>query len=62
MKAAFNDHFGLSVVLAPDYTYLSGSDPKLMEPYVDFFDFMATTSTDLGTRIFLLSVGYPYRY
>lgn len=41
MKAAFNGNFGLSVVLAPDYTYLSGSDPKSMEPYVDFFGFMA---------------------
>ncbi|OCK73889.1 glycoside hydrolase family 18 protein, partial [Lepidopterella palustris CBS 459.81] len=41
MKSAFNGYFGLSAVLAPDYTYISGSDPKGMEPYVDFFGFMA---------------------
>ena len=31
---------GISSILAPDYWYLRGFDPKAMEPYVDFFGFM----------------------
>ena len=41
MKAAFGDQYGLSLTLAPDYWYLRGFDAKAMEPYVDFFGFMA---------------------
>lgn len=41
MKAAFGSKYGLSSILAPDYWYLRGMDPKGMEPYVDFFGFMA---------------------
>lgn len=41
MRAAFGDLYGLSVTLAPDYWYLRGFDAKAMEPYVDFFGFMA---------------------
>jgi chitinase len=41
MKAAFAGRFGLSLTLAPDYWYLRGFKPKAMEPYVDFFGFMA---------------------
>ena len=31
----YTNHFS-----APDYWYLRGSDPKGMEPYVDWFSFM----------------------
>lgn len=41
MRAAFDDQYGLSLTLAPDYWYLRGFDAKAMEPYVDFFGFMA---------------------
>ncbi|OAG16142.1 glycoside hydrolase, partial [Alternaria alternata] len=41
MQAAFAGRFGLSLTLAPDYWYLRGFKPKAMEPYVDFFGFMA---------------------
>ncbi|KAK6523255.1 hypothetical protein TWF694_006144 [Orbilia ellipsospora] len=41
MKAAFGGKFGISLVLAPDYWYLRGMDPKAMEPYVDQFGFMS---------------------
>ncbi|KAF2280023.1 glycoside hydrolase [Westerdykella ornata] len=41
LRVAFGTKYGLSIVLAPDYTYLSGSDPKAMEPYVDWFGFMS---------------------
>ncbi len=41
MRAAFGRKYGLSSILAPDYWYLRGMDPKGMEPYVDFFGFMS---------------------
>ncbi|KAI0506840.1 glycoside hydrolase superfamily [Xylaria bambusicola] len=41
MKEAFGTNYGLSLTLAPDYWYLRNFDPKAMEPYVDFFSFMA---------------------
>lgn len=41
MKAAFGGQYGISLTLAPDYWYLRGFDAKAMEPYVDFFGFMA---------------------
>ncbi|KAF2492808.1 glycoside hydrolase [Lophium mytilinum] len=40
LRAAFGSRYGLSVILAPDYWYLRGMDPKAMEPYVDWFGFM----------------------
>ena len=44
MRAAFGTTYGLSSVLAPDYWYLRGTDPKGMEPYVDWFG-MSSYST-----------------
>ncbi|KAI1170193.1 hypothetical protein F4777DRAFT_570207 [Nemania sp. FL0916] len=41
MRAAFGTKYGLSLILAPDYWYLRNFDPKAMEPYVDFFGFIA---------------------
>ncbi|KAM7215280.1 class III chitinase, partial [Rhypophila decipiens] len=41
MREAFGDRFGISLALAPDYWYLRYFDVKAMEPYVDFFGFMA---------------------
>lgn len=41
LRAAFGSSYGLSSILAPDYWYLRGMNPKGMEPYVDFFGFMA---------------------
>ena len=41
MKAAFGGQYGISLTLAPDYWYLRGFDAKAMEPYIDFFGFMA---------------------
>lgn len=41
MRAAFGTEYGLSLTLAPDYWYLRFFDCKAMEPYVDFFGFMA---------------------
>ncbi|KAG9241455.1 bacteriodes thetaiotaomicron symbiotic chitinase [Calycina marina] len=40
MRAAFGRKYGLSTVLPPDFTYLSGNDPVGMSPYVDFFNYM----------------------
>ncbi|KAL8958450.1 MAG: hypothetical protein Q9193_004497 [Seirophora villosa] len=40
-RAAFGTEYGLSIILAPDYWYLRGMDPKEMEQYVDWFGFMA---------------------
>ena len=48
MREAFDAHpsrFGLSMVLAPDITYLMNFKPAAMQQYVDFFGFMAY---DLG--------------
>jgi chitinase len=48
MREAFDAHpfrFGLSVVLAPDISYLMNFKPRKMQQYVDFFGFMAY---DLG--------------
>ncbi|RGP68664.1 oviduct-specific glyco [Fusarium sporotrichioides] len=41
MRAAFGQSYGISLTLAPDYWYLRWFDAKAMEPYVDFFGFMA---------------------
>jgi chitinase len=41
MRAAYGTSYGISVTLAPDYWYLRWFDAKGMEPYVDFFGFMA---------------------
>ena len=41
LRAAFGTKYGLSSILAPDYWYLRGMEPKAMEPYLDFFGFMA---------------------
>jgi chitinase len=41
MRAAFGTRYGISMTLAPDYWYLRWFDAKAMEPYVDFFGFMA---------------------
>jgi chitinase len=41
MRAAYGNAYGISLTLAPDYWYLRWFDPKGMEPYVDFFGFMA---------------------
>lgn len=41
MRAAFGTNYGISLPLAPDYWSLRGFDPRAMEPYVDFFGFMA---------------------
>ncbi|KAK6429838.1 hypothetical protein LTR95_014010 [Oleoguttula sp. CCFEE 5521] len=41
MHTAFNGQYGISLTLAPDYWYLRGFAAKEMEPYVDFFGFMA---------------------
>ena len=41
MKAAFGGKYGISVTLAPDYWYLRGFDAIAMQPYVDWFGFMA---------------------
>ncbi|KAI9152186.1 oviduct-specific glycoprotein [Paramyrothecium foliicola] len=41
MKAAYGNNYGISLTLAPDYWYLRWFDAKAMEPYVDFFGFMA---------------------
>ena len=37
MRAAFGKEYGISSILAPDYWYLRGMDPKGMEPYVDWY-------------------------
>lgn len=41
MRAAFSTEYGISLTLAPDIFYLGGFDPLAMEPYVDWFGFMA---------------------
>lgn len=41
MRAVFGSLSGISLTLAPDYWYLRGFDAKAMEPYVDWFGFMA---------------------
>ncbi|KAH6957466.1 oviduct-specific glycoprotein, partial [Fusarium avenaceum] len=41
MRAAYGQSYGISLTLAPDYWYLRWFDAKGMEPYVDFFGFMA---------------------
>lgn len=41
MRSAFGNQYGISLTLAPDYWYLRGFNAKAMEPYVDFFGFMA---------------------
>ena len=41
MRVALGSRYGISATLAPDFWYLRGFDPKAMEPYVDFFGFMA---------------------
>ncbi|KXH32852.1 hypothetical protein CSIM01_04345 [Colletotrichum simmondsii] len=41
MRAAYGDQYGISLTLAPDYWYLRWFDAKAMEPFVDFFGFMA---------------------
>ncbi|KAF5244120.1 hypothetical protein FANTH_7875 [Fusarium anthophilum] len=41
MRAAYGGKYGISLTLAPDYWYLRWFDAKAMEPYVDFFGFMA---------------------
>ncbi|KAJ1326027.1 chitinase [Microdochium nivale] len=41
MRAAFGTSYGISLTLAPDYWYARWFDAKAMEPYVDFFGFMA---------------------
>lgn len=40
LHAAFGDRFGLSSILAPDFWYLRGMDPKAMEEHVNWFNFM----------------------
>ncbi|KAK8075259.1 glycoside hydrolase superfamily, partial [Apiospora hydei] len=41
MRVAYGTRYGISLTLAPDYWYLRYFDAKAMEPYVDFFGFMA---------------------
>ncbi|EMR68912.1 putative oviduct-specific glyco protein [Eutypa lata UCREL1] len=41
MREAYGTEFGISLTLAPDYWYLRWFDAKAMEPYVDYFGFMA---------------------
>lgn len=41
MREAYGTEFGISLTLAPDYWYLRWFDAKAMEPYVDYFSFMA---------------------
>ncbi|KAH8764925.1 glycoside hydrolase superfamily [Diaporthe sp. PMI_573] len=41
MRASYGNRYGISLTLGPDYWYLRWFDAKAMEPYVDFFGFMA---------------------
>ncbi|KAK9419930.1 hypothetical protein SUNI508_06936 [Seiridium unicorne] len=41
MRESYGTDYGISLTLAPDYWYLRYFDAKAMEPYVDFFGFMA---------------------
>jgi chitinase len=40
-RAAFGTKYGLSMVLAPNYSYFTGLDPKSMEQYVEWLGFMS---------------------
>ena len=42
LRAAFGTKYGLSIVLAPEYSYFAGPDPKVMEQYVNWFGFMSS--------------------
>ncbi|XP_014554338.1 glycoside hydrolase family 18 protein, partial [Bipolaris victoriae FI3] len=41
MREAYGKKYGISLTLAPDYWYLRYFDAEAMQPYVDFFGFMA---------------------
>jgi chitinase len=41
LRQAYGTKYGLSLTLAPDYWYMRYFDAKAMEPYVDYFGFMA---------------------
>jgi chitinase len=41
MHSAFGGNYGISVTLAPDYWYLRDFDAIRMQPYVNWFGFMA---------------------
>ncbi|CAN9141178.1 unnamed protein product [Alternaria alternata] len=41
MREAYGNKYGISLTLAPDYWYLRYFDAEGMQPYVDFFGFMA---------------------
>ncbi|KAF5845875.1 hypothetical protein GGP41_008376 [Bipolaris sorokiniana] len=41
MREAYGNKYGISLTLAPDYWYLRYFDAEAMQPYVDFFGFMA---------------------
>ncbi len=41
MREAYGNSYGISMALAPDYWYLRWFDAKAMEPFVDWFGFMA---------------------
>ncbi|CAK7230756.1 hypothetical protein SEUCBS140593_007695 [Sporothrix eucalyptigena] len=41
MRQAFGTNYGMSVALAPDFWYLRYYDAVAMQPYVDWFGFMA---------------------
>ncbi len=40
MRATWGQDYGISVTLPPD-TYLSGFDPRGIEPYIDFFNYLS---------------------
>ncbi|KAH8801778.1 hypothetical protein F5884DRAFT_904594 [Xylogone sp. PMI_703] len=41
MRAQFGGQYGISLTLAPDITYITGFDAIGMQPFVDWFGFMA---------------------
>ncbi|KAF4624626.1 hypothetical protein G7Y89_g13544 [Cudoniella acicularis] len=41
MRTEFGTRYGISIALPPDYYDLSGFDAKALQPYLDFFNFMA---------------------
>lgn len=41
MRNTWNNKYGISVTLPPNLSYLRGFDPKSMEPWVDFFNYMS---------------------
>jgi chitinase len=41
MRAAYGSKYGISLTLAPNYWYLRYLDAEAMQPFVDFFGFMA---------------------